>query len=211
MGKWLAPKKVGLCKRKFAEVVSLRSCVLCVFISCISIWFISFHSPVFGHAEGSTSEKRSRTTKHTTQAERESNALDFLCATLAVAEADLYKLPPAFLQDTIAKAKASPQEKAAALLALAAAAPKDKNLADYYREKDERQTFPWKNLENRAHIQLQHFTAAFAKPDPFEHQKKNFVAQAKAGQLTPLENVVLQYVLFGKTRISLASPSPTFF
>jgi hypothetical protein len=177
-GKTVGTKTFGMCKRKKRDVSK------CVWQLCSVISF-----PPFFIAQRSRQAK-AKEEQHVQRA--------FLCVTLAVAEADLHKLPPAFLQDTIAKAKATPQEKAAALLALAAAAPKDKNLADYYREKDERQTFPLKNSENRAHIQLQHFTAAFAEPDPFEHLKKNFVAQAKAGQLTPLENVVLQYLVFGK-------------
>jgi hypothetical protein len=40
--------------------------------------------------------------------------------------------------------------------------------------------------------------AQFAEHNPFETLKKIFLAQAKAQQLAPIENVVLQYLLFSK-------------
>jgi hypothetical protein len=36
-------------------------------------------------------------------------------------------------------------------------------IADYYRQKDERQTIPWKLAENRTQIQLQHFAPHFLR------------------------------------------------
>jgi hypothetical protein len=124
--------------------------------------------------------------------------LAFLCAELRVSEAQLLQLPLDFLNEKIKKSNQTGAEQAAAFIALAAAAPKSKSIAEYYAEKDERTTYPWKIAENRASIQLGHLAAQFAEPNPFEPLKKIFLAQAKAQQLAPIENVVLQYLLFSK-------------
>jgi hypothetical protein len=95
-------EKVGLCKRKFAEVVSLRSCV-CVFsFRVFQFGLFHFILPRFW----SRRRVDKRKTKPNNQAQNTSGREQdqyvqrarFLCATLAVAEADLHKLPPNMIE-----------------------------------------------------------------------------------------------------------------
>ena len=142
--------------------------------------------------------------------------IEVLCEELGVVEADLFDLPPDFLGTVIATSGRTNAQKAAAHLALnklrlfrANQGPQgQRDLAEYFRERDARELFPWKAAESAAKVQLEAFETAFRQPDPFENLRRIFLAQAKGGLIAPLENVVLQYLLFGSAdaaRFQLAS------
>lgn len=122
-------------------------------------------------------------------------------------------LPADFLATVIATGRGSNAEKAAQHLALhklktfrAQQAPQQ-DLAGYFRERDQRELFPWKTAESAAKVQHDSFVRAFREPNPMENLKRIFLAQAKGGLIAPTENVVLQ-LLFGESdyaRFTLAS------
>ena len=125
---------------------------------------------------------------------------------LGVQVSELPNLPVEFLAGVIAASGRTNAEKAAQHLALfklrAAEAPLQQDLAHYFRERDARELFPWKSAESAARVQHEAFRTAFAQEAPFENLKRIFVAQAKGGLIAPLENVVLQYLLFGDSEFA---------
>ena len=137
-----------------------------------------------------------------------------LCNELKITPADLENLPADFLATVIATGRGSNAEKAAQHLALhklktfrAQQAPQQ-DLAGYFRERDQRELFPWKTAESAAKVQHDSFVRAFREPNPMENLKRIFLAQAKGGLIAPTENVVLQHLLFGESdyaRFTLAS------
>jgi hypothetical protein len=73
----------------------------------------------------------------------------------------------------------------------------DNQLATYFREKEDREVFPWKTAMAAATVQIEHLRKSAAAPDAVETLRRTFVAQSRARLLHPMENVVCQYVLYG--------------
>jgi hypothetical protein len=74
--------------------------------------------------------------------------------------------------------------------------PADSSLASYFKERDEKTFFPWKVQEQHALPQWERVTDEYKKGDAFDILRAEFVAQARAAMLSPLEVLLGQYCLF---------------
>lgn len=130
------------------------------------------------------------------------------CAFVRVSVSEAAALPSEFVQKTAAQMAKDPADEAAIYLAVSAARaapPEDteKTLANFFLEKERREHEPWRVAAGRARVQHESFAESFSQPGAFEELRRQFLARARAQLLSPLESVVLQYLL-------CAGPAPDY-
>lgn len=120
--------------------------------------------------------------------------------------AGLLALPPAMVEDAVRRLGASPADSAKIYIALAGARPPGAGETDalktYFLEKERREQEPWRHEARRAETQIDSIRRAFAAEGSLEILRSAFLARAKAGTISAMEAVCLQYCLFG--------PDPAF-
>jgi len=198
----------------------LRSCLataLCFLLFCV-LWgfflFAKFLFPTFSRenraeeeiqfcfprAEKMSEERvESHTVEDTTPPKEEERNVERIAAYLGVKPRFVKHLPAAILEEVVGKLAFDLGERARLSIWLSMAAAggeQTRDLAQFFREKEEKEVYPWKAAEKRAGIQLEHARAAFAEPEGFENLRRTFCAQAKAGALSEVEAFVCHYLLF---------------